>query len=65
MKAPRFYAAFAAMLLSGAALVGSGVKLVRLTIAVGVLNALLLPIVLGFLYLWHVIRCPTTCACVG
>ena len=49
-QAPWFYGAFAAILFSGAALVGSGVNLVRLAIAVGVLNALLLPIVLGFLY---------------
>ena len=48
-QAPWFYGAFAAVLFSGAALVGSGVNLVRLTIAVGVLNTLLLPIVLGFL----------------
>jgi Mn2+/Fe2+ NRAMP family transporter len=38
------------VLCSGAVLVGSGVNLVRLAIAVGVLNTLLLPIVLGFLY---------------
>jgi Mn2+/Fe2+ NRAMP family transporter len=49
-RAPWFYTAFAAVLVSGAALVGSGVNLVRLAIAVGVLNALLLPVVLGFLY---------------
>ncbi len=49
-QAPWFYGAFAVVLLSGAALVGSGVNLVRLAIAVGVLNALLLPVVLGFLY---------------
>jgi NRAMP (natural resistance-associated macrophage protein)-like metal ion transporter len=49
-KAPWFYGAFAAVLIVGAVLVGSGVNLVRLAIAVGVLNALLLPIVLGFLY---------------
>lgn len=49
-QAPWFYGAFAAVLCSGAALVGSGVSLVRLAIAVSVLNAFLLPIVLGFLY---------------
>jgi Mn2+/Fe2+ NRAMP family transporter len=49
-QAPWFYGAFAAVLCSGAVLVGSGVNLVRLAIAVGVLNTLLLPIVLGFLY---------------
>lgn len=50
-QAPWFYGAFAAVLLSGGVLVASGVNLVRLAIAVGVLNALLLPIVLVFLYL--------------
>jgi Mn2+/Fe2+ NRAMP family transporter len=49
-QAPWFYGAFAAVLFSGAVLVGSGVNLVRLAIGVGVLNALLLPVVLGFLY---------------
>jgi Mn2+/Fe2+ NRAMP family transporter len=50
-QAPWFYGAFAAVLVSGGTLVASGVNLVRLAIAVGVLNALLLPIVLAFLYL--------------
>jgi Mn2+/Fe2+ NRAMP family transporter len=49
-QAPWFYGAFAGVLIAGGALVASGVNLVRLAIAVGVLNALLLPIVLGFLY---------------
>ncbi|MDE2457081.1 MAG: divalent metal cation transporter [Burkholderiales bacterium] len=50
LEAPWFYAAFALMLVLGGALVVSGLNLVRLSIAVGVLNALLLPLVLGFLY---------------
>lgn len=49
-EAPWFYAAFGAMLAAGGALVCSGVNLVRLSIATGVVNALLLPIVLAFLY---------------
>jgi Mn2+/Fe2+ NRAMP family transporter len=49
-QAPWFYGALAAVLIGGGALVASGVNLVRLSIAVGVLNALLLPIVLAFLY---------------
>lgn len=46
-----FYAAFAVTLIGGGLLVASGINLVRLSIATGVINALLLPVVLGFLYL--------------
>ena len=49
-EAPWFYAAFGVMLVAGGILVCSGVNLVRLSIATGVVNALLLPIVLVFLY---------------
>ncbi len=49
-EAPWFYAAFAAMLLGAGVLVGSGVNLVELSIFTGVVNALLLPAVLGLLY---------------
>jgi len=49
-QAPQFRAAFAAVLGAGAALVASGVNLVALAVAAGVLNALLLPVVLWFLY---------------
>jgi Mn2+/Fe2+ NRAMP family transporter len=48
--APVFYSAFAVMLVVGGVLLCSGVNLVRLSIATGVINALLLPVVLGFLY---------------
>lgn len=51
LQAPWFYSIFAACLVSGGALVASGVNLVQLSVAVEVINALLLPIVLGFLYL--------------
>ena len=46
-----FYAAFAVTLIGGGLLVASGINLVQLSIATGVINALLLPVVLGFLYL--------------
>ncbi len=50
-EAPWFYGVYSACLLLGAGIVLSGVNLVRLTVAVEVMNALLLPIVLGFLFL--------------
>lgn len=50
LQAPWFYGAFALMLIGGGALVASGVNLIRLSIAMGVVNALLLPIALGFLF---------------
>ena len=50
-QAPWFYGAMAAMLAGGGALVASGANLVSLSIAAGVANAVLLPVVLGFLYL--------------
>ena len=49
-QAPWFYGSMAVMLVVGGALVASGIDLVSLSIAAGVLNALLLPVVLGFLY---------------
>ncbi|HUZ11925.1 MAG TPA: divalent metal cation transporter [Caulobacteraceae bacterium] len=50
-EAPWFYGIFSACLVGGGVLVASGVDLVQLSVAVEVMNALLLPIVLGFLYL--------------
>jgi Mn2+/Fe2+ NRAMP family transporter len=50
-EAPWFYGSYVAALLVCAAVVGSGVNLVALSIGVQVMNALLLPIVLGFLFL--------------
>lgn len=50
-EAPWFYGIFCAALIAGALLVASGVNLVALSVAVEVMNAALLPIVLGFLYL--------------
>lgn len=49
-RAPWFYGTFAVVLAGSAALVASGVNLVQLAVAAGVLNTLLLPIVLWFLY---------------
>jgi Mn2+/Fe2+ NRAMP family transporter len=51
LDAPWFYGPFAALLIAGALLVGSGVNLIHLSIAVAVLNALLLPSVLLLLFL--------------
>jgi Mn2+/Fe2+ NRAMP family transporter len=50
-EAPWFYGIFTACLIGGGLLVASGVNLVALSVGVEVMNALLLPIVLGFLYL--------------
>jgi Mn2+/Fe2+ NRAMP family transporter len=48
--APWFYAIFGLILAAGGGIVASGVNLIRLSIAVGVVNALFLPFVLGLLY---------------
>lgn len=50
-EAPWFYGIYAVTLIAGALLIVSGVNLVSLSVGVQVMNALLLPIVLGFLYL--------------
>jgi Mn2+/Fe2+ NRAMP family transporter len=50
-EAPWFYGAYAAALVVGAVIVGSGVNLVTLSVGVQVMNALLLPVVLTFLFL--------------
>ena len=50
-EAPWFYGAYAAALLLGAVIVSANVNLVALSVAVQVMNALLLPIVVGFLFL--------------
>jgi Mn2+/Fe2+ NRAMP family transporter len=50
-EAPWFYGIYTVTLVAGALLVVSGVNLVSLSVGVQVMNALLLPIVLGFLYL--------------
>jgi Mn2+/Fe2+ NRAMP family transporter len=50
-EAPWFYCTYIVTLIAGALLVTSGINLVNLSVAVEVMNALLLPIVLGFLFL--------------
>ena len=50
-EAPWFYGAYALTLIAGAIVVALRVDLVSLSVAVQVMNALLLPIVLGFLFL--------------
>ncbi len=49
--APWFYIVYTLILIFGGLLVVSGINLVSLSVAVEVMNAILLPIVLGFLYL--------------
>ncbi len=49
-QAPWFYVVLAAMLIASAAIVCSGVNLISLAIATAVVNALLLPLVLFFLF---------------
>jgi Mn2+/Fe2+ NRAMP family transporter len=49
-EAPWFYGLFTACLVLGGVLVASGTNLVALSVGVQVLNACLLPIVLGFLF---------------
>jgi NRAMP (natural resistance-associated macrophage protein)-like metal ion transporter len=51
LEAPWFYGPFAALLIVGGLLVGSGINLIHLSIAVAVLNAILLPSMLLLLFL--------------
>jgi Mn2+/Fe2+ NRAMP family transporter len=57
-EAPLFYAGFAAALVGAGAIVGSGVDLVAISVAVQVVNALLLPFVLGSVFLLAVTALP-------
>lgn len=50
-KAPLFYAVYSLVVIAGAGVVATAHNLVSLSIAVEVMNALLLPVVLGFLFL--------------
>jgi Mn2+/Fe2+ NRAMP family transporter len=50
-EAPWFYGIYTCALIVGGAVVASGVDLVSLSVGVQVMNALMLPIVLGFLFL--------------
>ena len=51
VEAPWFYGIYTVALATGGLIVASGADLVKLSVGVQVMNALLLPIVLGFLYL--------------
>ena len=57
-KAPWFYIVYTVMLIIGGITVVSGVNLITLSVAVQVMNAALLPIVLGFLYMLAVKALP-------
>jgi len=57
-EAPWFYGVYTASLMLGGFLVVSGISLVKLSVGVQVMNALLLPVVLGFLYLLARAPCP-------
>ena len=50
-EAPWFYAVYGLTLVAGAGVVTSGINIVSLSVGVQVMNALLLPVVLGFLFL--------------
>ncbi len=50
-EAPWFYGIYTIILILGGGLVASGINLVKLNVAIEVMNAILLPIVLGFLML--------------
>jgi Mn2+/Fe2+ NRAMP family transporter len=50
-EAPWFYSIYTLVIIAGSIVVVSGINLVQLTVAVEVMNALLLPIVLLFLFL--------------
>jgi Mn2+/Fe2+ NRAMP family transporter len=49
-EAPWFYGVYTLTLIIGGVVVASGVNIVKLSVAVNVMNAFLLPIVLGFLF---------------
>ena len=57
-KAPWFYIVYSAMLIIGGVIVVSGINLITLSVAVQVMNAALLPIVLGFLFMLAVKALP-------
>jgi Mn2+/Fe2+ NRAMP family transporter len=57
-EAPWFYGVYVLVLAAGAIVTLSGVNLVDLNIAIQVMNALLLPIVLGFLYALSIFALP-------
>lgn len=50
-KAPRFYGCFVGVVATGAAVLTTGVNIVRLNVVVEMIDGLLLPFAVGFLYL--------------
>jgi hypothetical protein len=58
LQARWFYGCYAACVIGGATLVGVAPNLVSLNVAVQVMNALLLPLVLGFLFMLSVKALP-------
>lgn len=59
-EAPWFYLTYLITLVLGGVLVASGINLIHLSVGVEVMNAMLLPIVLGFLYLLAIKALPTS-----
>lgn len=59
-KAPWFYLVYTAVLILGALFILSGMNLVKLNLGIEVMNAALLPVVLGFLFLlaWKTLPAP-------
>ena len=57
-EAPWFYSVYTVVLVLGGIVILSGINLVSLSVAVEVMNAILLPIVLGFLFLFAVKALP-------
>jgi len=57
-EAPWFYTIYSLVLIIGGLYVASGINLVNLSVGIGVMNALLLPIVLGFLFMLSVKALP-------
>jgi NRAMP (natural resistance-associated macrophage protein)-like metal ion transporter len=57
-EAPWFYGMYTAVLIIGGIIVSTPINLVKLSVAVEVMNALLLPIVLGFLFILAVKALP-------
>ena len=56
-EAPWFYGIFSVALIAAAFVVGIGVNLIRLSLAIEVMNALLLPVVLAFCSCWRAGPC--------
>lgn len=64
-EAPWFYTAYSVTVILGAIFVASGIDPVKTGVAVNVMNALLLPVVLGFLFLLSIKTLPKEYRLVG